>query len=105
MTAGPVSGFPGCFAAGRCATTSSCTSSCSTAPPLSPGLPGTQRNRLVRAATFAAHCRRWRRRTATDPAGLIPGATSAVVLDRITAEQLQAIHLHPTTPRTLTPSH
>jgi hypothetical protein len=52
-----------------------------------------QRNRLVRVAAFAAHCRRWQRRTATDPAGLIPGASSAVVLDRATAEQIQAIHL------------
>jgi hypothetical protein len=40
----------------------------------------------------------WRRRTATDPGGLIPGATSAVVLDRTTADQLQAIHQQPATP-------
>jgi GTPase SAR1 family protein len=52
-----------------------------------------ERHRLVRAAAFAAHCRRWQTRTATDPAGLIPDATSAVVLDRATAEQIQAIHL------------
>jgi hypothetical protein len=63
------------------------------------------RNRLVRAGAFAAHCRSWRRRTATDPAGLIPGAASAVVLDRTTADQLQAIHQHPATPRARTPSH
>jgi hypothetical protein len=63
------------------------------------------RNRLVRAGAFAAHCRSWRRRTAADPAGLIPGAASAVVLDRTTADQLQAIHQHPATPRARTPSH
>jgi hypothetical protein len=56
-----------------------------------------KRNRLARAATFAAHCRSWRHQTATDPAGLIPGAISAVVLDRTTTEQLQAIHQHPAT--------
>jgi predicted kinase len=53
-----------------------------------------QRNRLVRATAFAAHCRRWQHRTATGPAGLIPGAASAVILDRATADRLQDIQLH-----------
>jgi hypothetical protein len=51
-------------------------------------------SRLVRATAFAAHCPRWQRRTATGPAGLIPGAASAVILDRATADRLQAIRLH-----------
>jgi AAA domain len=52
-----------------------------------------ERNRLVRATAFAAHCRRWQRRTASGPAGLMPGAASAVVLDRASADRIQVIQL------------
>lgn len=50
-----------------------------------------ERKRVVRRRTFEMHCRRWQRRTASGPTGLIAGAKSAVIISRSAAEHLRAI--------------
>jgi len=52
------------------------------------------RGRVVRMGSMATHCRRWPElvnQAAADPGKVVPGAASAVVLDRDRADRLTAI--------------
>ena len=52
------------------------------------------RGRIVRAGSMATHCRRWPQllaKAADDPGRVVPGAASAVVLNRREANLLEAI--------------
>ncbi|TCC55319.1 hypothetical protein E0H73_35910 [Kribbella pittospori] len=52
------------------------------------------RGRVVRKGSMATHCRRWPQlldQAVADPTEVIPGAASAVVLDRDQANRLEAI--------------
>ncbi|MEU4291809.1 AAA family ATPase [Kribbella sp. NPDC026596] len=52
------------------------------------------RGRIVRAGSMATHCRRWPgllAKAADDPSHVVPGAASAVVLNRRQANQLESI--------------
>lgn len=50
------------------------------------------RGRVVTAATFARHCRRWQVLISRAATGALPPAASVKVLDRAAADRLHAIH-------------
>jgi hypothetical protein len=52
------------------------------------------RGRIVGSASFATHCRRWRgllKQAADSPDRMVPGAASAVILDRRAADKLHNV--------------
>jgi hypothetical protein len=52
------------------------------------------RGRFPRRGAFRTHCRRWRylvEAVADDPGAMVPGAVSAVLLDRAAAGRLRAV--------------
>ncbi|GGL04576.1 hypothetical protein Sme01_65850 [Sphaerisporangium melleum] len=54
-----------------------------------------QRGRVVTAATFARHCRRWRVLIERARSGRLPPAASVTVLDRAAADALSGIRFGP----------
>jgi predicted kinase len=60
------------------------------------------RGRAVRARSMETHCRRWPdvlARAVSDPEYVVPGALSAVVLDRRAADELERISFGAASPR------